>query len=158
VAGAPAWPEAVIVAWFWMRPVIDESTFTWNLMVVEAPMAMVPPVVAVAFVPRRTRTVREPVRYSPWSSPVASVFVPMLAPAVTRIEPGTKVRPAGRGSFKIVFVATSLPLFVPEIVYSIVSPGSTAPAGCAVRSAIVFVAPPKSGLYVEIDVMKAPSR
>jgi hypothetical protein len=127
-------------------------------MAVDSPMAMVPPAVPVAPVPRRTRTVREAATYSPWSPSVASVFVPMLAPAVTRIEPGTKVRPAGRTSFMTVFVATSLPLFVPEIVYSIVSPGRTAPAGCVVRSAIVFVAPPKSGLYVEIDVIKAPSR
>jgi hypothetical protein len=63
-----------------------------------------------------------------------------------RIEPGTNVSPAGKTSFMTTFVAPSLPVFVPEIVYSIVSPGSTAPFGWDVRSAIVFVAPPKSGL------------
>jgi hypothetical protein len=135
-----------MMAWFWMRPVIEESTVTRNATVVVAPIAIVPPVVPFALVPSRTRTVREPVRYSPWSSPVASVFVPVLAPAVTRIEPGTNVRPAGSTSFMTTFVAPSLPEFVAEIVYSIVSPGSTEPPGCTSTSVIVFGAPPKSGL------------
>jgi hypothetical protein len=77
---------------------------------------------------------------------------------ITRIDPGTKLRPAGRTSLRTVFVAPSLPEFVAEIVYSIVSPGRTAPFGCELRFVIVFVALPKSGLYVEIDVMKAPRR
>jgi hypothetical protein len=59
----------------------------------------------------------------------ASVFVPLLGPEVMRIDPGTKVRPIGKTSFITTFVAPSLPVFVPEIVYSIVSPGSTAPLG-----------------------------
>jgi hypothetical protein len=63
-----------------------------------------------------------------------------------RIEPGTNVRPAGSTSFMTTFVAPSLPWLVAAIVYSIVSPGSTAPPGCTSRSAIVFVASPKSGL------------
>jgi hypothetical protein len=135
-----------MMAWFWMRPVIDEFTVTRKATVVAAPILIVPPVVPFAPVPRRTRTVRDAERYSPWSSPVPSVFVPVFAPAVTRMEPGTKVRPAGRASFRTTFVAPSLPEFVAEIVYSIVSPGNTAPFGCASRSAKVFVAPPKSGL------------
>ena len=84
--------------------------------------------------------------------------MPVFAPAVTWMDPGTNVRPAGSASFMTTFVAPSLPEFVAETVYSIVSPGSTAPPGCDVRSVIVFVAPLKSGLYVEIDVMKAPNR
>jgi hypothetical protein len=147
-----------MMAWFWMSPVIDESTFTRKATVAVAPIAIVPPTAPVAPVPRRTRTVRDPARYSPWSSPVPSVFVPTLAPAVMRIEPGTNVSPAGNTSFMTTFVAPSLPWFVAEIVYSIVSPGSTAPPGCDVMSAIVFVASPKSGLYVEIDVTNTPSR
>jgi hypothetical protein len=147
-----------MMAWFSMSPVIDESTVTRNAIVVDAPMAIVPPIALVAPVPSRTRTVREAERYSPWSSPVASVFVPVLGPAVMRIEPGTKVRPAGRTSFMTTFVAPSFPVFVAAMVYSIVSPGSTAPFGCTFRFAIVFVAPLKSGLYVEIEVMNAPSR
>jgi hypothetical protein len=147
-----------MTAWFSMRPVTVESTFTRKATVVVAPMFSAPPVVPLAPVPRRMRTVREPERYSPWSSPEASVFVPMLGPDVTRIEPGTNVRPGGSTSFSTVLTAPSLPEFVAEIVYSIVSPGMTAPPGCEFRFVMVFVASPKSGLYVEIDVMKAPSR
>jgi hypothetical protein len=147
-----------MMAWFSMRPVIAEFTVTRKATEVPAPMASDPPVVPLAPVPRRTRTVRVAAMYSPWSSPVASVFVPALGPVRTRIEPGTKVRPAGNTSLSTVFVAPSLPEFVAEIVYSIVSPGSTAPRGCELTSVRVFVALPKSGLYVEIDVMNAPSR
>jgi hypothetical protein len=84
--------------------------------------------------------------------------VPTLAPPVTRMEPGTNDRPAGNTSFMTVLVAPSFPEFVAAIVYSIVSPGSTAPFGCVLRFAMLFVAPPKSGLKVEIEVMNAPSR
>jgi hypothetical protein len=135
-----------MIAWFWMSPMIDAFTVTWKATVVDALMAIEPPMVPFAPVPRRTRTVREPERYSPWSSPVASVFVPAFAPEMMRMEPGTKVSPDGSASFKTTFVAPSLPVFVAEIVYSIVSPGSTAPFGCEVRSVTVFVALPKSGL------------
>jgi hypothetical protein len=147
-----------MMAWFSMRPVAVTSTVTRNATVTEAPMLIAPPVVPFAPVPRRTRTVRVPAMYSPWSSPVASVFVPVFAPAVMRIEPGTNESPAGMTSFMTVFVAPSLPEFVPEIVYSIVSPGRTAPFGCVLRFVNVFVALPKSGLNVEIDVMNAPSK
>jgi hypothetical protein len=147
-----------MMAWFSMRPVIAESTLTRNATDVAAPMASAPPVVPLAPVPRRTRTVRVAAMYSPWSSPVASVFVPTLGPVRIRMEPGTKVRPAGSTSLSTVPVAPSLPEFVPEIVYSIVSPGSTAPRGWELTSVSVFVVLPKSGLYVEIDVMNAPSR
>jgi hypothetical protein len=147
-----------MTAWFSMRPVMAELTVTRNAMDVDAPTASAPPSVPVAPVPRRTRTVRDPARYSPWSSPVASVLVPAFGPVRILSEPGTKVRPDGNTSFRMVLVAPSLPEFVAEIVYSIVSPGSTEPPGCEFRFVIVFVALPKSGLYVEIDVMKAPSR
>jgi hypothetical protein len=147
-----------MIAWFSMSPDTEAFTVTRNATVVLAPMLSAPPDAPFAPVPSRTRTVRLALRYSPWSSPVASVFVPVFGPAVTRIEPGTKVTPAGSTSLRIVFVAPSLPWFVAEIVYSSVSPGSTDPPACAFRSVTVFVAPPKSGLYVEIDVTKAPSR
>jgi hypothetical protein len=135
-----------MMAWFSMSPVTVASTFTRKATVVVAPMLSAPPAVPFAPVPRRTRTVREPAMYSPWSSPAASVFVPMFGPAVTRIDPGTNVRPAGSTSLSTVFTAPSLPEFVAEIVYSIVSPGITAPPGCALRFVIVLVASPKSGL------------
>ena len=54
-----------MMAWFSMRPVIAESTVTWKTTAVVAPMAIDPPVVPLAPVPSRTRTVRDPARYSP---------------------------------------------------------------------------------------------
>jgi hypothetical protein len=146
------------MAWFWMRPVDAESTVTRNATVTDVLTSISPPVVPFAPVPRRTRTVRDAARYSPWSSPVASVLVPAFAPEVTRIEPDTNVRPEGSASLSTTLVALSLPVLVAEIVYSTTSPGRTAPFGCDVRSAMVFVAPPKSGLYVEMEVMNAPRR
>jgi hypothetical protein len=54
-----------MMAWFSMRPVAVTSTVTRNATLVEAPMAIVPPVVPFAPVPRRTRTVRDAAMYSP---------------------------------------------------------------------------------------------
>jgi hypothetical protein len=54
-----------MIAWFEMRPVTDESTFTRNATVLVSPIAIVPPVVLLAPVPRRTRTVRDAAMYSP---------------------------------------------------------------------------------------------
>jgi len=135
-----------MMAWFSMRPLSVEVTVARKANDIDALMAMVPPVVPLAPVPRRTRTVRDADTYSPWSSPVASVLVPTLAPVSTRIDPGTKLSPFGTTSFNTTLVAASLPVLVAEIVYSMTSPGSTAPFGCDVRSATVLMAPLKSGL------------
>ena len=54
-----------MMAWFSMRPVIDEFTVTRKATVVDAPMIIEPPAAPVAPVPRRTRTVRVPAMYSP---------------------------------------------------------------------------------------------
>ncbi len=147
-----------MTAWFSITPVMVASTFTRNTTVALELMAMVPPAVPFAPVPRRTFTVRVAGTYSPWSSPTLSVFEPLLGPAVTRIDPGTNESPTGSGSFRTTLVAVSLPVLVAEIVYSMVSPGSTAPPGCALMSVNVFVAPPKSGLYVEMEVTNPPNR
>jgi len=88
VAGAPAWPEALMTAWFWIRPFAVALIVARKATVVESLMAMLPPVVPFAPWPRRTRTVREADRYSPWSSPVASVLVPAFGPDTIRIDPG----------------------------------------------------------------------
>jgi hypothetical protein len=141
-----------------MRPFTLELIVARNATVAVAPMAMFPPALLVAPVPSRTRTVRDAPRYSPWSSLAASVLVPLFAPAVMRIDPGKKVRPLGTTSFSTTLVAASLPVLVALIVYSMMSPGRTAPPGWTVRSVTVFVAPLKSGLYVEMDVTNAPSR
>ncbi len=65
MAGAPCAPDAVMIAWFAMRPVTDESTFTRNVIVDVSPIAIVPPLVWFAPDPRRTRTVRDAEMYSP---------------------------------------------------------------------------------------------
>jgi hypothetical protein len=129
-----------------MSPLTVELTVTRNATEVDAPIAIVPPVVPLAPIPSRTRTVRDADRYSPWSSPTASVLVPTFAPDSTRMDPGTNDNPAGNTSLSTVFVAPSLPVLVAEIVYSMTSPGSTAPFGCVLRFVTVFTAPPKSGL------------
>ncbi len=54
-----------MMAWFSMSPLMDESTVTRKAMVVPAPMPRAPPAAPFAPVPSRTRTVREPDRYSP---------------------------------------------------------------------------------------------
>jgi hypothetical protein len=54
-----------MMAWFSISPLMDAFTVTRNATVVEAPMARAPPVVPFAPVPSRTRTVRDPDRYSP---------------------------------------------------------------------------------------------
>jgi hypothetical protein len=85
-------------AWFETVPSVVASTVTRKTTVDVSLRAMLPPVVPFAPVPSRTLTVRDADTYSPWSSPVASVFVPVFAPAVTRMEPGTNVSPVGRTS------------------------------------------------------------
>jgi hypothetical protein len=77
-----------MMAWFRMTRGIDASTVTSKVIVAVSPTFMLPPIVAFAPAPRRTRTVLEPERYSPWSSPGMSVFDPGFEP-VTLIEPGT---------------------------------------------------------------------
>ena len=146
MGGAPVAPEAVMVAWFWMRPLTRELMVTRKATLVDPPTGTAPPVVPLAPVPRRIRTVRDEEMYSPWSSPTASVLVPALAPDTIRIDPGTNVSPTGIGSFSTTLVAPSLPVLVAEIVYSTVSPGRTAPFGWLVMSETVLIAPLKSGL------------
>jgi hypothetical protein len=155
---APERPAAFTVAWFEMVPSDVASTVTRNATALEADFAIVPPAVALAPAPRRTLIVRVAETYSPWSSPAASVFVPTLSPAVTRSEPGTKVRPAGRTSVSTTPVPVSKPTLVVVIVYSSVSPARTAPPACALRSVTVFVVAEKSGFVVAMDVTKPPSR
>ena len=89
MASDPDCPAAFTTPWLLTVPSVDASTVTRNATLVVAAGASVPPAADVAPVPSRTLTVREADRYSPWSSPLASVFVPALAPAVTRIDPGT---------------------------------------------------------------------
>ena len=98
VAEAPSCPAALIVAEFEIVPSGLPSTLTWNTTVLVEVAAMLPPAVPFAPVPRRTRMVRDAAMYSPWSSPLASVFVPVFAPVVTWIEPETKVTPVGSTS------------------------------------------------------------
>jgi len=54
-----------MMAWFSMSPLTKEFTVTRKATVTDAPIAIVPPVVPLAPVPNRTRTVRDPDRYSP---------------------------------------------------------------------------------------------
>jgi hypothetical protein len=79
----------VTVAWFAICPSTTPSGRTRNTTIVEAFLASVPPTAALAPVPSRTRTVRDAAMYSPWSSAVASVLAPALAPALTLSDPGT---------------------------------------------------------------------
>ena len=81
--------EAVMIAWLEMSPSVVALTVTRNLTVVLALIASVPPAVAFAPVPTRTLTVLDAAVYSPWSSPAASVFVPVSGPAEIWIDPGT---------------------------------------------------------------------
>jgi hypothetical protein len=78
VAAAPDCPAALIVAWLVIVPSNEPSTFTLKTTVADEPAAMVPPAVALAPVPSRTWTVFDADRYSPVSSPVASVFAVVL--------------------------------------------------------------------------------
>jgi hypothetical protein len=116
-----------MVAWLLIVPRLAASTVTRNTTVDVALGASVPPAADVAPVPTLTRTVREAEMYSPWSSPVASVLMPVLAPDVTWIDPGTNVTPAGSTSFRTTPVAVSNPLLMTLIEYWSVSPRSTAP-------------------------------
>jgi hypothetical protein len=84
--------------------------------------------------------------------------VPVFAPAVTRIEPVTNVRPVGRTSLMKTPVPVSKPTFVVVTVYSSVSPARIAPPVCAVRSVTVFIVAEKSGRVVAIEVTNAPRR
>ena len=142
--------------WLLTVPSVAASTVTRKATVVDTPGARVPPAAAFAPVPSRTRTVREPEMYSPWSSPAASLLVPALAPAVTRIEPGTNVMPAGSTSLSTMPVDVSKPLLMTLIVYSSVSPRSTAPPAWLTRSATVLVLVERSGRTVAMDVMNEP--
>jgi hypothetical protein len=83
-------------------------------------------------------------------------LVPVFAPEVTRIEPGTKVRPAGRTSVNTTPVPLSCPVLATVSVYWSVSPGITAPPGWLLRSATAFVDAEKSGFTVAIAVMYPP--
>jgi hypothetical protein len=74
VVGAPRCPEAVIVAWFEMVPLAVASTVTRKRTVAVAPMAMVPPFVAFAPVPRRAVRIRVPAANVTVSSPAWSVL------------------------------------------------------------------------------------
>ena len=132
------------------------STLTLNTTVVDEAAAMVPPADAPAPVPSRTCTVREADKYSPWSSSVASVFVPTLAPLVTWIEPDTNVSPLGSTSVRTTLVPVSCPVFDTVTVYCRMSPGTTALPGWLFVSLTVVVDAEKSGLTVAIDVMNPP--
>ena len=156
MGSCPDAPPAVIVAWLLTVPSVDESTVTRNTTVDVALGASVPPAADVAPVPTRTRTVREAETYSPWSSALASVLVPTLAPDVTRIDPGTNVTPAGSTSASATPVAVSNPLLMTLIVYSRVSPRSTAPPLWLTRSATVLLLVDSSGRMVAIEVMNEP--
>jgi hypothetical protein len=89
VAAAPERPAALIVAWLVIVPSGEPSTFTLNVTTADDPAAIVPPAVALAPVPRRTWTVFEADRYSPESSPVASVLAVVVPEYVTWMEPAT---------------------------------------------------------------------
>jgi hypothetical protein len=133
------------------------STLALNTTVVEEPAAMVPPAEAPAPVPRRTCTVRDADRYSPWSSRVTSVLVPMLAPPVTWIDPETNVSPLGSTSVRTTPVPVSWPVLETVTVYWRMSPGTTALPGWLLVSVTVVVDAEKSGFTVAIDVMNAPT-
>jgi hypothetical protein len=85
-------------------------------------------------------------------------LVPALAPAVTRIDPGTKVTPVGSTSLRTTAVDVSKPLLMTLIVYSSVSPRRTAPPEWLARSATVLVLVERSGRTVAMEVMNAPIR
>ncbi len=145
------------VAWFAIVPSTVPSGRTRNTTVVEALLASVPPTVALAPVPSRTRTVRDAAMYSPWSSAVASVLAPALAPVVTLSDPGTNVSPLASTSLSTTSVAVSKPVLITVIVYSSMSLASTAPPGWLVRLATVLLLVDRSGRVVATEVTKPPS-
>jgi hypothetical protein len=151
-------PAAFTVAWFEIVPSALDATVARKTTVVVSFFAIVPPDVAFAPVPSRTFSVRVAETYSPWSSPEASVLVPTFAPAVTRIDPPTNVKPVGRTSVRTTPVPVSKPTFVVVTVYSSVSPTRTAPPVWLLRSVTVFVVAEKSGRVVAIEVTNAPRR
>jgi len=54
-----------MVAWFWMRPLTRELIVTSNDTLIVPPIGTAPPVVPLAPVPSRIRTVRDEAMYSP---------------------------------------------------------------------------------------------
>ncbi len=61
--------------------------------------------------PARTRTVRVAESYSPVSLSAASVITVLLAPVADRIDPGTKLVPAGMVSLSTADLAGLPPRF-----------------------------------------------
>ena len=88
---------------------------------------MLPPLLAEAPVPTRYLTNRLTGSYSAWSSPAASVLGPAFGPFRTTIEFGTYAVLISSVSVMKQLTATSEPMFFPEMVYSRISPGATAP-------------------------------
>ena len=88
---------------------------------------MVPPCIPVAPTPTLNFTKRFVALYSAWSSPAASVFTPAFGPLTTVNEPGTYWVRISSVSVIKQLTASSEPIFLPETVYSKISPGTTAP-------------------------------
>lgn len=131
-------PVKLRVAWLATSVRGGRSAFTRTLKRSsnEPPAASVPPLAASAPDARRATTRRVAASYSAWSSPAASVLVPVPAPVVKRMEPGRNATSAGSVSVARRPVAPSWPVLVPAIVYSRTSPCSTTPP---LRSVTVFV-------------------
>src|SRR5262249_44727529 len=142
-AGKPVvTPLLSVVAWLVMTAFggAPGLTWTWKLIAVEALMASVPPLAALAPAPRRKMTSFPAALNWAWSSPAASVFAPALAPETIRSDPGTKWVLAGMGSVSTTLPAASSPVLVTLRLYSRTSPGATEPRlPPLVRSVTVLV-------------------